>query len=307
MMAKIVKGKAFKGVINYILDKEKNTQIIDFDGLRMKSKASLIRSFVTQASLNNRVSKSVCHISLDFSAQDKDKLSNQLMVQIARDYMIQMGIANTQYIIARHFDKEHPHIHLVFNRVDNNGKTITDSNDRFRSEKICKELTEKYALYFSSGKENVKEHRLREPDKTKYEIYNTLNILIPKCKNWKQLLTELKKSGINTEFKRKGNTDEIQGVRFEKNSYLFNGSKIDRTFSYSKIDYQLNMNAKDQNITQVQSHNQANSIGSAIESVGSSLGGIFSINPGNGYDENEAEFQRLMRKKKKKRRYGRQM
>lgn len=307
MMAKIVKGKAFKGVINYILDKQKNTQIIDFDGLRMKSKASLIRSFVTQASLNDRVSKSVCHISLDFSAQDKDKLSNGLMAQIARDYMKQMGIVNTQYIIARHFDKEHPHIHLVFNRVDNNGKTITDSNDRFRSEKICKELTEKYGLYFSSGKENIKEHRLREPDKTKYEIYNTLNTLIPKCENWKQLLAELQKVGINTEFKYKGNSDEIQGVRFEKNGYLFNGSKVDKMFSYSKIDYQLNMNAKNHNISQSHSHSTSNAIGSTVESVGSALGGFLNIQPGSGYNADEAEFQRQMRKKKKKRRYGRQM
>ena len=131
MMAKIVKGSAFKGVINYILDKNKGTKIIDADGLRMKSKDSIIRSFVTQASMNNRVSKPVCHISLDFSAQDKDKLSDSLMGQIARDYMRQMGIVDTQYIIGRHFDKEHPHIHLVYNRVDNNGKTISDSNDRF--------------------------------------------------------------------------------------------------------------------------------------------------------------------------------
>ncbi len=115
MIAKIVKGKAFKGVINYILDKQKDTQILDADGLRLKNKPSIIQSFVTQASLNDRVSKSVGHISLDFSAQDSDKLSSQLMLEIAHDYMKQMHIENTQYIIARHFDKEHPHIHLVFN------------------------------------------------------------------------------------------------------------------------------------------------------------------------------------------------
>jgi len=309
-MAKIVKGKAFKGVINFIPDKQKDTQIVDADGLRLKSKASIIHSFITQARVNDRVTKSVGHISLDFSAQDKEKLSNQLMVQIARDYMKQMGISNTQYIIARHFDKEHPHIHLVFNRVNNNGKTISDSNDRFRSEKICKELTEKYGLYFASGKENVKEHRLKEPDKTKYEVYNTLKVLVSKCNNWKQLTVELQRAGINTEFKTKGNSDEVQGVRFEKNGYLFNGSKVDKMFSYSKIDYQLNQNAKNQHIEQHQFQPQTNnnSISSGIESVGSALGGLLDIKPGNGYDENEAEFQRQLRKKKKpKRKYGRQM
>ncbi|MDH6535404.1 mobilization protein [Parabacteroides sp. 52] len=310
MMAKIVKGKAFKGVVNYILDKQKNTEIVDFDGLRVKSKASIVQSFVTQASLNSRVSKPVCHISLDFSAQDKDNLSNQLMGRIAYDYMKQMGIVNTQYIIARHFDKEHPHIHLVYNRVDNNGKTITDSNDRFRSEKICKELTEKYGLYFATGKENVKEHRLKEPDKTKYEIYNSLKTLVPKCKNWQQLTNELQKEGVKTEFKTKGNSDEVQGVRFEKNGYLFNGSKVDKMFSYSKIDYQLGQNARSQSVSQSQeqSHSTSNAVISTIGSVGSALGGLFDIQPGSGFDENEAEYLRQQRlKKKPRRKFGRQM
>jgi hypothetical protein len=306
MMAKIVKGRAFKGVINYILDKQKDTQILEAEGLRLKSKPSIIQSFVTQASLNDRVSKSVGHISLDFSAQDRDKLSSQLMLQIAHDYMKLMGIVNTQYIIAQHFDKEHPHIHLVFNRVDNEGKTISDSNDRFRSEKICKELTEKYGLYFSSGKENVKEHRLREPDKTKYEIYHSLEALVPKCKNWKQLLSELQRAGIETEFKYKGNSDEVQGIRFKKNDYWFNGSKVDRMFSYSKIDYQLNQNARNQGIERNQSQ-IPNPVGSTIESVGSAFGGLFDTQPNNGYNEDEAEFQRQLRKKKPKRKYGRQM
>jgi type IV secretory pathway VirD2 relaxase len=76
------------------------------------------------------------------------------MIAIAHDYMCRMGIKETQYIIARHHDTDHPHIHIVFNRIDNNGRTISDHNDLFRSEKICKELTSRYGLYFSTGKEN---------------------------------------------------------------------------------------------------------------------------------------------------------
>jgi hypothetical protein len=159
------------------------------------------------------------------------------MAQIAKEYLEKMGITNTQYIIGRHHDKEHPHIHILFNRIDNNSKTISDKNDRYRSEKICKELTEKYNLYFAQDKENVNLHRLKEPDKTKYEIYDALNASVPKCKNWKELTEAMKKQGVTMNFKYKGNTDEVQGVRFEKNGYIFNGSKIDRQFSYSKIDY----------------------------------------------------------------------
>jgi len=301
MVAKIVKGQSFKGVINYGLDKAKQTEILAAEGIRTKSHESVIRSFNAQAGMNPKVSKTVGHISLDFSAQDKDKLTNAKMVQIAKEYMEKMGIINTQYIIGRHHDKEHPHIHIVFNRVDNNGKTISDKNDRYRSEKICKELTEKYGLYFAEGKENVKRHRLKEPDKTKYEIYDALKAAISRCKNWKELDKELKRHGIAMSFKYKGNTNEVQGIRFEKNGYTFNGSKIDRQFSYSKIDYQLKQNEWEYNnqVRQKQSHSQNQS--STLESVGSAIGGLFDFQPaGMDYDPDEAEFQRQHKPKKKK-------
>ena len=81
--------------------------------------------------------------------------------------------------------------------IDNNGKTISDRNDRFRIEKICKELTAKYGLYFAGGKENIKKHRLKEPDKTKYEIYQALKAEIARCRKWKSLLAHLKEKDID--------------------------------------------------------------------------------------------------------------
>jgi len=242
MIAKIVIGQGFKGVVNYILDKSKGTELLESEGVRLKSTETIIQSFVSQTEMNPRLKNPVGHISLNFSAQDCDKINSELMVQISREYMKQMGISDTQYIIGRHYDKEHPHLHIVFNRVDNYGNTISDRNDRFRSEKICKELTQKYNLYFALGKENVKEHRLREPDKTKYEIYYSLKTIIPQCHNWDQIIKGMKEQNIDVTFKFKGNTKEIQGIIFNKNGYSFNGSKVDRQFSFSKINYQLKIN-----------------------------------------------------------------
>ncbi len=245
MIAKIMKGSGFKGVINYILDPKKGTELIDSSGVRTDDISHIIQSFIDQTNLNSRVSKVVGHISLSFSTQDSLKLSNEFMTQVAREYMEKMGIKDTQYIIGRHFDKDHPHVHIAFNRIDNHGKTISDKNDRFRSEKICKELTTKYDLYFASGKEKIKEHRLKEPDKTKYEIYQALREMIPKSRNWKSLLAHLRNDGIDVRFKYKGNTQEVQGIIFEKNGYHFNGSKVDRSCSYSKIDFALQQNNKE--------------------------------------------------------------
>ena len=242
MIAKIIKGSGFRGVINYILDPRKGTELIDSSGVRTDSINHIVQSFIDQTKLNPRVGKVVGHTSLSFSAQDSSKLSNEWMAKVAREYMEKMGIKDTQYIIGRHFDKEHPHVHIAFNRIDNNGKTISDRNDQFRSEKICKELTVKYGLYFAGGKENVKEHRLKEPDKTKYEIYQALKAEIAQCRDWKTLLAHLKKQDIDVRFKYKGSSQEVQGIIFEKNGYHFNGSKVDRNFSYSKIDFTLQQN-----------------------------------------------------------------
>ncbi|MDR2408483.1 MAG: relaxase/mobilization nuclease domain-containing protein, partial [Bacteroidales bacterium] len=157
----------------------------------------------------------------------------------------------------------------------------------------------------AQGKENVKVHRLKEPNKTKYEIYDVLKVVVLKCRNWNELKKELQKQGITLDFKHKGNTNEVQGVLFEKNGYKFNGSKIDRQFSYSKIDYQLKQNDKIQNIPIQQEHNPFQNQPSVLENVGSALGGLFDFQPsGMDYDHDEAEFQQQqkLKKKKKKRR-----
>ncbi len=311
MIAKIVQGRGFKGAVNYVLDK-KNARLLFAEGVRLKNRASVIQSFITQSKLKPKISKPVAHISLDFSAQDKDRLTDKFMVGVAHEYLAKMAYKNTQYIIVRHHDTEYPHIHLVINRIDNEGNRISDKKEKLRNTKVCMELTKKYGLYIASGKENVKEHRLKEPDKSKYEIYRILHSTIPKCRNWKELDAKLRKSGVITEFRKNGSTDKIQGVRFGKNGYEFNGSKIDRAFSYYKINYQLQQNDLSMRIQRepVLRNSQSNNEGFsyAVGATVSSLGALFDIlNPSSGYDEDYAEYLRQEALKKKRRKKGRRL
>ena len=242
MMAKIVKGSDFKGVVDFILDKGKNAQVVAYDGLFMENKETIAMSFNAQSLMNGNVAKPVGHIALSFSKEDEPRLTNCVMGGIALEYMERMGIKDTQFFIARHFDKEHPHVHIAFNRIDNNGNTISDRHERLRSTRICKELTLIYGLHMANGKENVKRNRLKEPDKTKYELYDILKTEVGICGNWGVLVANLKRQGVEVHFSHRGQTGEIQGVVFTKNGYHFNGSKVDRRFSYSKIDAALQSN-----------------------------------------------------------------
>ena len=124
-------------------------------------------------------------------------MTDALMTQIAKEYMQKMGITDTQYLLVRHLDQPHPHCHLVYNRVGNKGQTISDKNIKIRNTKVCRELTEKYGLHLAPGKDSVRRERLREPDKTKYEIYDAIKGCLPKCKSWNDLEGRLKEQGIN--------------------------------------------------------------------------------------------------------------
>lgn len=242
MIAKITKSTSFHNLVNYVLDSKKSATLIDSCGVLTLNHQSIIKSFDVQAKLNPRLTSKVGHISISFHKNDLPQLTDTRMVEIAQDYLNKMGIMDTQYIIGQHFDKENPHFHIVFNRVNNFGKTISDKNDFRRSEKICKELKIKYGLYFSEGKKDVKIHRLREPDKSRHEIYAAITEALPNCKDWTDLVLELDKQDISMRFKYKRGSNEAQGVSFSKGKYVFSGSQVDRGCSYLKISQAIESN-----------------------------------------------------------------
>ena len=308
MIAKIVKGSSFKGVVNYILDKEKEAKILVCDGLFAENKDTIAMSFEAQSKMNSKVTKPVGHISLAFHKEDEHRLTDRAMAGIALEYLKEMGIKDTQVFIVRHFDKEHPHVHIAFNRIANDGRTITDRNERIRSARICKELTRKYGLYFASGKERVKQHRLKEPDKTKYGLYSILKSEVSRCGNWRQLATNLEKQGVDMRFKYRGKSDEVQGVVFTMNGYSFSGSKIDRRFSYAKIDVALERNRRTERMEMqpLSRHEelptfQPESSGND-DSYNGSIGLFMLDNTDGQAEENRFEEELKRRNKKKKQR-----
>lgn len=100
------------------------------------SEKAITNSFYMQSLMNPNLAKSVGYISLSYPKEDQSKLTDSFMVQLAKEYMQAMKIKNTQFIVVRHSNTDNPHCHIVFNRVNNDGKSISDKNDRYRYEKI---------------------------------------------------------------------------------------------------------------------------------------------------------------------------
>ncbi|MDH6310727.1 hypothetical protein M2451_003506 [Dysgonomonas sp. PFB1-18] len=310
MIGKIVKGKSFKGCISYVLN-PKDAELLLSEGVLTTDTKSITNSFYMQSLMNPNLAKCVGHISLSYSKEDTSLLTNKMMVQLAKEYMQAMKIENTQFIVIRHNNTDNPHCHIVFNRIDNEGKTISDKNDRYRNEKICKQIKDKYRLTYGQGKDRTNIQKLKGAEQTKYEIYKAIKTSLSMARNWQQFEHILNIQGISIAYKHKGQTNEIQGISFKKGQHSFKGSDVDRSFSYSKLNNQLieknRLDNNSQSARQVQPEQKGASI---VESVIDGLAGASFIETGSGEDFQENAFRERMeyeeqkRKKKKKRRGG---
>ena len=148
MIGKLKKGCSFGGCIRYVTGKDE-AKILASDGVLLGTNAEMTQSFELQRQLNQRIKKPVGHIALSFKPEDKPRLTDELMAKIALEYMRMMGITDTQFIIVRHHNTDNPHCHIVYNRINNNGKLISDRNDYRRNEQVTKALKSKYGLTFT--------------------------------------------------------------------------------------------------------------------------------------------------------------
>ena len=97
---------------------------------------------------NCRTKKTVFHCSLN--PHPDEKLSDERLTQIAKEYMEALGYGNQPYIVFKHNDIAREHIHIVSLRIDGEGKKINDKFEKRRSKQITDTLERKYDLIPSS-------------------------------------------------------------------------------------------------------------------------------------------------------------
>lgn len=226
-MCDIKKRSNFARLVNYA-NNPKKARLIESKDVRLDNNAAIAASMQGQADdkPGRRLTNPVYHISLNFAVEDRARLSDDKMAEIAREYMQRMEIVNTQYIVCRHTDTAHPHLHIVANRVDNDGNTISDSNDNRRSARICRELTQEYGLHIANGKDKVRRERLRGKDRIRYRIYDAVKAALATCRSWSELDKTLTKEGIQIRFRYDIQRGRIIGVSFTADGCTFSGSKM---------------------------------------------------------------------------------
>ncbi len=159
------------------------------------------------------------------------------MVEIAEKYLDELKIANTQYVITKHIDKSHQHLHILANLVNNDGANINDNWTGLRSKKTAEKLTQEYQL-ITVQKKNIgltNVNNLNEREKIKYKIYEAITNNLPQSATLNHLEKQLAKHGVETVYKYKGQTEELQGISFSLGKFKYKGSEIDRSFSLKNL------------------------------------------------------------------------
>lgn len=140
-----IKGKGFRGALRYNLEKvEKGiAEVLDHSFVRASEKSIMKEIQMVRAQRPN-LQKYFYHTSINFPPCED--LANEKMKQIGHDYMVANGFTQHQFIMFRHHDADHPHLHILVNRIGYDGKVLSDSNDFARSEKVLRELEIRYDL-----------------------------------------------------------------------------------------------------------------------------------------------------------------
>ena len=233
MIGKISHGNSFGGCLDYLtrvkqdklpLDK-RVWSIIDSDGVRLeidtKGWRKMAAEDIKRPTLTRNKIKDPCgHISLGFSPEDAPRMTDDFMLEIAHEYMKKMGITDTPYVIVRHTDKKHPHCHIMFSRVDYNGKIIKPVTNFNRNRAVCADITKRHNLIMGNDSLSLDPEKLRGSERSRVEIIQAATEVLNdrSINEWKIFRDALAQRGIVAYglFSGEDNDKKLKSIIFKK-------------------------------------------------------------------------------------------
>lgn len=243
-------GKHIRGILSYNEHKVgKGTAEIllavnftaEASRLSLTNKLSHFEAF---AEKNRRTKTNAIHISLNFDPSDK--LDNELLKELAEKYMTAIGFEDQPYLLYRHYDAAHPHVHIVTTNIQSDGQRIDLHNiGKNQSETARKRLEKEYSLVEAESKRQKENLPVNQVDiqkalygkeETKQAISNVVRSV---TRNWKYTsLPEL--NAILRQYNVIADRGTEDSKMFQKNGLLYRlldkqGKKIGAPIKASSI------------------------------------------------------------------------
>lgn len=175
MVAKITTPKKIIAALNYNENKVKQDKAeCLYAGNFLKDAQQMSfyqkqKGFDRLNELNERATTKTLHVSLNFDPSEK--LSNDKLIEIASVYMNRIGFGEQPFLIYKHHDAGHPHVHVITTTIREDGSRINTHNiGRNQSEKARKEIETKYRLIRAEQQKQILKQNIR-PVNTEKIIY----------------------------------------------------------------------------------------------------------------------------------------
>lgn len=264
MTAYAILNNSFRAVSFYVCRESKDALILAAEGVRTNDAQHMAEDFTFQRQLQPDLGMAVLHIPLSLSKDDAEGRSpeqvSQLLEKAARMFIKELeneekvGPLNTQWVLVQHFDKPHPHAHLVLNRVDNQGDIIPDAFIGEYCRKACQRVEHELGLFTAEeqgraqargeGKTNrqaaavtAREERIADRQRARHTVANALEPVAGKTGDFAELATKLAPHNIRqvvSEHLLKDGTIRY-GVRFELGKHRFKGGEVGKDFTAPKL------------------------------------------------------------------------
>jgi len=237
MIHSIRKGAGFGGVLKYVSDPNKGYLL--GGSYAPETSAREIAADMGRHG-HERSSKPVFHASLNLPPGER--LDDAQWLRAASQYLEGLGYSDVPFVVYRHTDREHDHIHIVASRVTYGGKLVSDSNDRDRGMTICRELEKLYQL--SAPKPRISEPTLKPEElhgvkaKGEEHLKSTLRLAIQQSAEGRPTLSafmeRLEQRGVAVRLNQTSK-GTIRGISFEIEGTAFAGSSLGREFSWANL------------------------------------------------------------------------
>lgn len=253
-MQKIKRGKAFNGLISYLLkpaSHHKSDPYVVGGNVIESFAEALSAEFNATKLLRSDVSKPVWHNSLRLPVGEN--LPMQKWKQIADDYMKHMGFSETHlraYVL--HDDKDGQHIHIVASRIDaTSGKLYLGKNENLISTRIIQELEKDYQLTRTKGTDAMKpssspakrkksRNEAMLEDRTgekcpKTIIQEAIDTLITSKISEDEFVQQLAAQKIKA-IPNRASTGKMNGFSFEYANISFKASQLGKKYSWKNLE-----------------------------------------------------------------------
>ena len=236
----MIKGTGFRGALEYDLRQEKG-QLLDTN-MAGSDARSLAREFGEVRALRPNLTKAVCHVSL--SIAPGERLTDGQWRDVAQKYLESMGFKDSQYVVTKHTDTEHPHIHILANRVTMKGEVVSDSHDYKRQEALMRRLEREYGLsQVAPSRETARkamskgeiEHVLRTGEASaRTRLQGLIDNAIKEKQELRAFINRLAQDGVETKLNQ-ASIGRISGISFSLDGVALKGSDLGKAYSWNSV------------------------------------------------------------------------